>query len=50
MLLLKVGYVVSNSVVDSTDPLGINVEGGVNQEGAKETTEQMTNPGSLACV
>ncbi len=48
MLLFKAGYVAGNFVVDGIDPLRINAERGINQEGAKEMTEQTTNPGSLA--
>ncbi len=50
MLPFQTRYIVSNLVIVGADPLRINAEGGINQEGVKETTEQMTNFGSLACV
>jgi hypothetical protein len=43
-------YIVSNLVIVSADPSRINAKGGINQEGAKERTEQMTDFRSLACV
>ena len=50
MLPFQARYIISNLVVVSADPLRINAERGINQKRAKETTEQTTTPGSLACV
>ena len=48
MLLFQTRYVVSDLVIVGADPLRINSEWRINQERAKETTEQMTNFRSLA--
>ena len=50
MLPFQTRYIVSDFVIVSADPLRINTEGRINQERTKETTEQTTNFGSLACV
>ena len=54
MLPFQARNVIGNFVINGTDPLRINAERGINQEGTKErtkeTTEQTTNPGSLASV
>ena len=48
VLLFQMRYIVSNLVIVGADPLRINTEGRINQERAKETTEQTTNFRSLA--
>jgi hypothetical protein len=48
MLLFQTRYVVSDLVIVGADPLRINSEWRINQERAKETTEQTTNFRSLA--
>ena len=50
MLPFQARYIFGNLVVVGADPLRINAERGFNQEGKKETTKQMTDSGSLACV
>ncbi len=50
MLPFKAGYVVGNFVIDSADPLGLNSKRKINQEGAKEATNHLTDHGFLACV
>jgi hypothetical protein len=39
MLPFQARYVVGNFVIDGTDPLRINAERGIDQEGTEETTE-----------
>ncbi len=50
VLPFQMRYIVSNLVIVGADLLRNNAQWGINQEGAKETTEQMTDFGSLACV
>jgi hypothetical protein len=39
MLPFQARYVIGNFVIDGTDPLRINAERGIYQEGTEETTE-----------
>ncbi len=43
MLLFRARYVVGNLVVNDTNPLRINANQRIDQQGAKETTKQTAN-------